>query len=100
MTTPAESQRSASLWEKIRDLPLTRILLAALVVLVAVAFAQEIVIFLGIVLSPKESPVTGVPYYTLFLIASVLAATQSYRLYVRLIEKRPVSELATYGAWR
>src|SRR5262245_59148203 len=100
MTAPAQSQRSDSLWIKILYFPLTRIILAALAVLIAVGIVQAVVVGAGNALALKNNPFTALLYYALFLILTVLAATQSYRFYVRWMEKRAVTELGMDGAWR
>ncbi len=100
MTAPAQSQRSDSVWTKILHFPLTRIVLAALAVLIAASLAEGIVVALGGALALKTRPLTAIIYYALFMILTVLAVTQSYRVYVRWVEERAVSELGTNGAWR
>ena len=76
--------------------PLGRIVLAAVLVVAAVAATQVVVKLLKGVLSLGGA----VPalYYLVYLLASVLVAYFVYRAYVRLVEKRPVSELSGAGA--
>ena len=76
--------------------PLARIVLAAVLVGAAVAAAQVVVKLLRGVLS-LGGTVPAV-YYLAYLIVSVLVAYFIYRAYVRLLEKRPVTELARAGA--
>ena len=68
--------------------PLGRIVLAAVLVGVAVAAVQVVV---------KGGAVLPL-YYLVYLIASILVCYFVYRAYVRLVEKRLVSELARAGA--
>jgi len=72
--------------------PLGRIVLAAVLVVAAVATAQVVVKLLKGVLSLGGA----VPalYYLFYLLASVLVAYFVYRAYVRLVEKRPLTELS------
>jgi membrane protease YdiL (CAAX protease family) len=98
--TPAQSPRSDGLWVKILYFPLTRILVAALAVLIAVGIVQAVVVGAGSAFALKANPFTAILYYALFLVLTVLAATQSYRFYVRRLEKRSVIELGLDGAWR
>ena len=72
--------------------PLGRIVLAAVLVVAAVATAQVVVKLLKGVLSLGGA----VPalYYLVYLLASVLVAYFVYRAYVRLVEKRPLTELS------
>jgi len=78
--------------------PLGRIVLAAVLVLAAVAAVQVVVKLLKGVLSLGGA----VPalYYLAYLLASVLVCYFVYRAYVRLVEKRPLSELSGTGAPR
>ena len=76
--------------------PLARIVLAVVAVYAAVAIAEMVVKSLRGVLSLGGAvPAT---YYLAYLIVSVLVASFTYRAYVRLVEKRPVSELSGSGA--
>jgi uncharacterized protein len=72
--------------------PLGRIVLATVLVVAAVAAVQVVVKLLRGVLSLGGA----VPalYYLAYLVASVLVCYFVYRAYVRLVEKRPVSELS------
>ena len=72
--------------------PLGRIVLAAVLVVAAVAAAQVLVKLLKGVLSLGGA----VPalYYLVYLLASVLVAYFVYRAYVRIVEKRPLTELS------
>ena len=76
--------------------PLGRIVLASVLVVGAVAAAQLVVKQLKGVLSLGGA----VPalYYLVYLLASMLVAYFVYRAYVRIVEKRPVSELSGVGA--
>jgi len=76
--------------------PLGRIVLASVLVVAAVAAAQVVVKQLKSVLSLGGA----VPalYYLVYLLASVLVAYFVYRAYVRIVEKRPLTELSGAGA--
>jgi membrane protease YdiL (CAAX protease family) len=89
------TRRSAGRWRSVLG-PLGRILLATLLVGGSVAVAQVVVKLLQGVLSLGGA----VPalYYLAYLIVSVLVAYLVYRAYVRLVEKRDVSELSWSGA--
>jgi membrane protease YdiL (CAAX protease family) len=76
--------------------PLGRIVLAAVLVVAAVVAAQVVVKLLKGVLS-LGGAVPAV-YYLAYLVVSVLVCYFVYRSYVRLVEKRPVSELSGAGA--
>jgi membrane protease YdiL (CAAX protease family) len=76
--------------------PLVRIVLAAVLVVAAVAAAQVVVKQLRGVLSLGGA--LPALYYLVYLVASVLVAYLVYRAYVRLVEKRPVTELSRAGA--
>ena len=76
--------------------PLGRIVLAAVLVVAAVAAAQVVVKLLRGVLSLGGA--APALYYLVYLVASVLVAYFVYRAYVRLVEKRPVTELSGAGA--
>jgi len=75
-----------------------KIVLAVLLVGGAVAVAQVAVKLLRVVLSVGNT----VPafYYLAYLVVSVLVAYLVYRTYVRLVEKRAVTELSGIGASR
>ena len=76
--------------------PLGRIVLASVLVVAAVAAAQVVVKQLKSVLSLGGA----VPalYYLVYLLASVFVAYFVYRAYVRIVEKRPLTELSGAGA--
>jgi membrane protease YdiL (CAAX protease family) len=76
--------------------PLGRIVLASVLVVGAVAAAQVLVKLLKGV----HSLGGAVPalYYLVYLLASVLVAYFVYRAYVRIVEKRPLTELSGTGA--
>ena len=76
--------------------PLGRIVLAAGLVVAAVAAAQVVVKLLRGVLSLGGA--LPALYYLVYLVASVLVAYFVYRAYVRIVEKRPLSELSGAGA--
>src|SRR5215218_892596 len=76
--------------------PLGRNVLAAVLVGVAVAAVQVVVKALKGVLSLGGAVLPL--YYLVYLIASILVCYFVYRAYVRLVEKRLVSELARAGA--
>jgi membrane protease YdiL (CAAX protease family) len=78
--------------------PLGRIVLAAVLVVGAVAAAQIVVKLLRSVLSLGGA--LPALYYLVYLLASVLVCYFVYRAYVRLVEKRPVTELSGAGAPR
>jgi hypothetical protein len=90
-----QNTRYSSGWKAFLG-PLGRIVLASVLVLAAVAAAQVMVKRLKGVLSLGGA----VPalYYLVYLLVSVLVCYFVYRAYVRLIEKRPVAELAGAGA--
>jgi membrane protease YdiL (CAAX protease family) len=75
---------------------LGRILLAAVLVGGAVAVAQVVVKLLRGVFSLGDA--VPAVYYLAYLLVSVLVAYFVYRSYVRLVEKRAVSELSGAGA--
>ncbi|HJQ28259.1 MAG TPA: CPBP family intramembrane glutamic endopeptidase [Rubrobacter sp.] len=82
---------SASLRLRLLGSPLIRVILATVVVFVAVLLAQSFAhLFRDIV--PASL------YYLLYVIASVLVACFAYVAYVRVVERRTVSELSTEGA--
>jgi membrane protease YdiL (CAAX protease family) len=81
----------ASVWKALLG-PLGRIVLAAVLVVAAVAAAQVVVKLLKDVLSLGGA--APAVYYLVYLVASVLVAYFVYRAYVRLVEKRPVTELS------
>lgn len=85
MTTPSTAQPSL-LWRILR-FPLVRIILAILFLIVPVGMAQ------AMILSTSSSLLALVAA----LLASVLACL-AYTAYVRLIERRPVTELGLKGA--
>ena len=85
----------ASGWKSLIG-PLGRIVLAAVLVVGAVAAAQVVVKLLKGVLSLGGA--LPALYYLVYLLTSVLVAYFVYRAYVRLVEKRPVSELSGAGA--
>jgi uncharacterized protein len=70
---------------------LIRIILATVVVFVAVLLAQSLVHLF-------RDMVPGPLYYLLFVVVSVLVAFLSYVAYVRVVERRTVSELSREGA--
>src|SRR5829696_839159 len=76
--------------------PLGRIVLAIVLVVGAVAVAQVAVKVLRGVLS--FGGVVPALYYLAYLIVSVLVAYFVYRAYVRLVERRALSELSRRGA--
>ena len=92
-----QSNVRASGWKSFLR-PLGRIVLAAVLVVGAVAAVQVVVKLLKGVLSLGGA----VPalYYLAYLLASVLVCYFVYRAYVRLVEKRPLSELSGTGAPR
>jgi membrane protease YdiL (CAAX protease family) len=100
MTAKTIAQRSSNLLGKIIHFPLTRMVLAALCVSLVVAGVQSLVVLLGKGLALKNSAPTAFLYYAIYVAVSVLAAGLAYEIYVRLLEKRPVTELAGAGAWR
>jgi membrane protease YdiL (CAAX protease family) len=75
---------------------LGRIVLAAVLVVGAVAAAQVVVKLLKGVLSLGGA--LPALYYLVYLLTSVLVCYFVYRAYVRLVEKRPVTELSGAGA--
>ena len=86
---------STGRWRSILG-PLGRIVLATVLVGGAVAASQVVVKLLKGVLSIGGAVPAG--YYLAYLIVSVLVAYFVYRAYVRLVEKRTVSELSGSGA--
>jgi uncharacterized protein len=89
------ARSSAGRWRSIFG-PLGRIVLATVLVGGSVAVAQLVVKLLQGVLS-LGGAVPAI-YYLAYLIVSVLVAYLVYRAYVRLVEKRDVSELSGNGA--
>ena len=89
------ARSSAGRWRSIFG-PLGRIVLATVLVGGSVAGAQIVVKLLQGVLS-LGGAVPAI-YYLAYLIVSVLVAYLVYRAYVRLVEKRDVSELSGSGA--
>ncbi len=78
--------------------PVVRIVFAVFLVGGAVAAAQVAAKLLRDVLSPGGA--VPAAYYLVYLIFSVLAASLTYRAYVRVVEKRSVTELSAAGAPR
>ncbi len=76
--------------------PLGRIVLAAVLVVLAVAATQVVVKLLEGVLSLGST--APAVYYLVYLVASVFVCYFVYRAYVRLVEKRAVTELSGTGA--
>jgi membrane protease YdiL (CAAX protease family) len=76
--------------------PFARIVVAVVLVYGAVAVAEMVVKLLRGVLSLGGT--VPAAYYFVYLIVSVLVAYFTYRAYVRLVEKRPISELSGSGA--
>src|SRR5215213_8143173 len=89
-------QPATSKWLRVMQFSLTRIVLAVLLVGGAVAVAEVVVKTLKGVLSLGGA--APVVYYASYLIASVLVAYFVYRAYVRLVERRPATELSMTGA--
>ena len=84
---------SANLWWRILRSPLVRIILATVVVAAAVAVVQSVVhLFKDVIPEPL--------YYLLYVVVSVLVASLSYLAYVRVVERRAVSELSGEGAFK
>src|SRR5215212_11706715 len=67
------------------------IVLAAAFLVAAVAAAQVVKLLWGVLSLGGAVPAL---YYLAYLVASVLVCYFVYRAYVRLVEKRPVSELS------
>src|SRR5919112_937233 len=84
-------------WRRIMG-PVVRIVFAIFLVGVAVAVAQLAVKLLHDVLSLGGAVPTA--YYLVYLIVSVLVAYLTYQTYVRVVEKRSVTELSGAGAPR
>ena len=78
--------------------PVVRIVFAVFLVGGAVAAAQVAAKLLRDVISPGGA--VPAAYYLVYLIVSVLAASLTYRAYVRVVEKRSVTELSAAGAPR
>ena len=79
--------------QKLIGFPLVRIILAILFVGVGLIVTQLIINLLSQII-PADNPIAGI----VFTILALLAICYSYYLYVRLIEKRPITELAGLGA--
>jgi membrane protease YdiL (CAAX protease family) len=94
---PQKNSSHPSRWKAVLG-PLTRIVVAVVLVYGAVAMAEVFVKSLRGVLS-LGGAVPAV-YYLTYLIVSVLVAYFVYRAYVRLVEKRALSELSRTGASR
>src|SRR5436189_6187207 len=84
---------SSNLFWRILQFPVTRIVLGIFVVLVAVALVQTGMIVLGAALGVRGAPV----WQLVSAILTVITAYVVYWLFVRLIEKRPLTELAFQG---
>ena len=89
-----KGQQQRQTW-RVTLLPLARIVLAVLLVGSAVAVTQVLVKLSKSVLSLGGAAPAF--YYVAYLISSVLVAYFVYRTYVRLVEKRAVSELSPSG---
>lgn len=100
MTAQPITHRPTKLFRKVIDFPLTRMLLALLFVSLIVAGVQSLIVLLGTTFVLKSSVPTAFLYYGLYVAVTLLAAALAYQSYVRLLEKRPVTELAFTGAWR
>jgi membrane protease YdiL (CAAX protease family) len=85
------------LWKRIMG-PVVRIVFAVSLVGGAVAAAQVAVKLLRDALSLGSA--VPAAYYLVYLIVSVLVAYLTYRAYVRVVEKRSVTELSGAGAPR
>jgi membrane protease YdiL (CAAX protease family) len=84
---------SAGLWRRLLRSPLARVVLATVIVVFAVLLAQSFAhLFKEIVPGPL--------YYLLYVIVSVVVASLAYVAYVRVVERRAVSELSREGAVR
>ncbi len=88
--------RSPSLFWRIVQFPLTRIVLGTLFVGIGVVVAQEIITLLKQVFA-FGSPLP-IAFDLLEIIIVVLATYLGYYAYVHLVEQRPVTELARKGA--
>ena len=75
--------------QKFVSLPLVRIILAILFVGIGLVITQLIINLLSQVF-PADNPVVGIG----FTILALLAIYYAYSSYVRLIEKRPLTELS------
>jgi uncharacterized protein len=82
---------SSNLWRRILRSPLIRAILAILVVGVTVALAQG---FAHLFKDAVPEPL----YYLLYVAVSVVVACLVYVAYVRVVERRAVSELSGEGA--
>jgi membrane protease YdiL (CAAX protease family) len=93
----AQAVAKASVWNKLRRLTIVRIVLGLLMVGIVVAILQ-----IAFQAAARSSP--GVRHFLdiSYLVAwiGIVAVLLSYRLFVRLIEKRRVTELAASGAIR
>ena len=93
----AQAAAKASVWNKLRRLTIVRIVLGLLMVGIVVAILQ-----IAFQAAARSSP--GVRHFLdiSYLVAwiGIVAVLLSYRLFVRLIEKRRVTELAASGAIR
>jgi len=97
-TPPAPPTGQARLIDKVVQFPLSRILLGILFVAVGVLAAQLVVALLQQTLGLR-SPLPA-PFVVLEVVVVVLATYLAYGVYVRLIERRPVTELSGHGALR
>lgn len=79
--------------QKLISFPLVRMILAILFVGVGLVITQLIINILSQII-PADNPIGGI----VFTILALLAIYYSYYLYVRLIEKRSITELLTPGA--
>jgi uncharacterized protein len=91
MDSRPQPRTSANLWQRLLRSPLIRVVLATVVVVGAVLLAQSVAhLFKDVVPGPL--------YYLLFVVVSVLVACLAYVAYVRVVERRTVSELSREGA--
>jgi uncharacterized protein len=93
MISQAKNAHTQTIGQQIFRFPLVRILIAFLIVGAGILVAQLLISLLRAVL-PQPSPV----YYLIAIVLALVCGYFAYWLYVRLIEHRPLSELAFKGA--
>jgi uncharacterized protein len=97
-TSSAPAAGHVHVVDKVLHFPLTRTVLGILFVAIGVLAAQLVVALLQQALSLK-SPFPA-PFVILEVVLVVLATFVAYGAYVRLVERRPIAELARTGALR
>src|SRR5262245_55191186 len=97
-TQPLPAKGQARVFDAVLHFPLSRIVLGFLFVAIGVLAAQLVVALLQQTLDLK-SPLPA-PFVALEVVLVVLATFLAYGAYVRLVERRPVTEFSCSGALR